>query len=161
MKYRIDLNNYLLFFLPIHKRKPRIIAFCKCIIKQITYSQNQFQDYKDSISEKLSYNFQVIYLERILNIKFNNGRSGIYITQGNEFDELFLFNNSEVAADENYFFNQNENAQSIYLFNKAEYASQVDFQVHIPSSLNGIIDQVKAWINFYKMAGTRYEIIQF
>jgi hypothetical protein len=157
MKYRIDIYGYLIQYLPIRKRLLKIIALCKIIIKPIVMLRDDFLIYKQTIDEKLSHNFQVIYLERILNLKFNGGKPGIYITSGNELDEFYLYNNDD-NADDVYLFNASEYSIPAYLYNNSEYEALVNFIINVPSTITNKDDQIKAWVRFYNMAGITFVI---
>ena len=163
--FNVDFNNIVQFFLPPHKRKLKRIEWLKALVKPIIELYNIFMIYRTNTIYSLSFTGQVIYLKKLLNDTYNNGSTGIYITDGTFMLKTYLFHKSEGGA-KTYFFNKSENAAKTYLFHKSEYAVTYDFVVMVPSAIYSILQQdnnqglnnMTALINKYKIAAKRYTI---
>jgi hypothetical protein len=106
---------------------------------------------------ELSFNGQVIYLEKLLNQTFNNDGDEIYIEDG-PVTETYIYNENELN-EETYLTNEDEAGTEVYLYNEDESSgTEIGFIVNVPSSLPINEPQLIALINAYKLAGISYTI---
>lgn len=143
---------------PISKRKYIITAFLKMLATPMNRLFNQFEAYFLEKEYELAFNGQVIYLEHLLNDRFDDIQRGIYLTDAVGFDEeIHLFNQIEQNED-TILFNESENETLIHLFNQNEVDGWPDFIVNVPSSVTFDEIVMRALINKYKIAGKNYII---
>ena len=118
-----------------------------------------FVDWVKDSRVELSYNGQTIVLERMLNTKFPNPGSLIYIENVDEnFDLKFIFQNSEAEAPV-YTYLLVEGMPPSYIFKYSELSGFLyDFIVWVPASLVFNENLMKAWLNRFVIAGSRYII---
>ena len=158
------------------------------ITKPIRDLYNDFIAFKDETLYELNITGQVIYLEMLLNDKFN-GSTPAWIWNGTDFtytpntpNAIYILDNpnrinpfwlwtraegrppvslrtrAEVTADPSL---------SLFLYSRAEYNQQADFVVYVPSALANVttdtvfVTQMKGWLNKYKQAGARYKIVNY
>lgn len=154
--YNIIVERIVKLLLPPILRKERNIAFLSIpfnIIKSIITELKTFRDKNEYFSR---FNSQTIYLQHFLNDNFDSRWRRIYIKNvSNIFYNYFYYKAENIS--ENYFFRISENIP-YYLKKEEEYNSNVDFIVFIPASANININQLKSYIEYYKVAGKLYEI---
>lgn len=144
----------------------RTLAFIKCLLKPIYELSVIFSVYKTSTLDLISHNGQIIYMEHKLNQLYNAGQPGIVIVDTANISYIYVANKSEGAPI--YVDNKDlqETSDIIYIGNKAEYAAAYDFIVKVPAALyltlqanNSLgLNNMKSVINYYKIAGKRYNI---
>jgi len=159
--YSINWINLVKMLLPPFLRKSKQLAWLTCIISnQITYVYNQFNVYRQQKLYDLSITGQVIYLEKLLNDKYNNGFSGIWIASEN-ISTLFLANKAENFTPI-YLANKSE-ISPIYVGNKSEYLQQYNFIIWVPISIFNLIDiaEMRSLVDKYRIAGKNYNIQSF
>jgi len=153
--YNVNFDIIIRQVLPPNKRSNSIIALLTAILKPIKYIHQLFLDYREYTVEYVSYSAQIIYLEKLLNKKFNNSLTGIYIADAISFDYLYLYNTAE--QNPMYVYNTSEN-HPVFMRNNIEFATTIDYIVLVPSSVSYNQDEMRALINRYNNAGRRYII---
>ena len=143
--------------LPPKKRASRILNLMKSLFAPLNTVKTQFYDHYNEIKYNLQFNGQIIYLEHILNDKFDNTLRRIYIEDAENAPSTFLFNNSE-GNEETFLFNNFESEPPVYFYNLQELNLQVDFIVFVPIGFIYNADQLKNIVNKYKHSATRYKI---
>lgn len=170
----------------LHKdmRVPKSIAWVKALLKPLYFMKNDFTAYRAAVKKELSYNYQVIYLEKGLNDRFNAGLPayinptltsagtpvGIYIDHVNDIiAETYLYWQSE-NAPETYLYWEIENEAETHLYWQSEIDAQIDFIVYFPWALGDVTDvvtnavlisQIKAFIVKYKLPGYKYKLMNY
>ncbi len=166
--YNLTLSTLIGQILPTFLRMPIVISWLSALLAPLQwFIDNTWTLAVSDFSDKVKYNGQIIYLERILNIRYNtNGTDLIYIEDVADIEYFYLYNKSE-GVTQKYLFNASEAETPVYLFNKTEVDNQVDFIVMVPDALyadlvaNSQLDNVTALVFYYKMAGTRFTIQQY
>lgn len=159
--YRYDLSKLVRRLTPPRWRNAFNLNWYETLLSQIDYSQDQFNDYKDQALIELSYNGQTIYLEKMLNDRFDpvlrriiirhEDEIGYYLyLEGEGQPEKYLYNESETGATPTYLYNEGENV--------ATFPEGIDFLVKAPSELAGLEAQMKSEIDKFKLAGKIYDI---
>jgi len=165
--FNSNFYNVFLKLLPLNLRKEKVIAWVKVFVSQIKEMKDSFALYRSEKLFFLAHNSQVIYLEHILNNRFNpNGNdqdpdyegNGIYISDGQEFDETYINNTSELA-DDTYIYNSSESGfDEVYIYNRSESLEFVGFVVNVPDTFNVNENELKALVARLKLAGKQFEI---
>ncbi len=105
---------------------------------------------------------QVIYLEHYLNDLFDPDLRRIFISNSVPATAPFVFN--KVENNPVYIYNKAEAEDPFYLRNIADYLSQYDFIINVPSDITlttAFTNQIRSAVNYYKQAGKKYTIINF
>jgi hypothetical protein len=127
-----------------------------------TLNSNLDIEYAVAINEAV-HTMQVISLEDFLNGVLNTVVP-IKITDGIFLNETFLYNRNESNRIKKHFFNRDEVARidkEIYIYNREEYDIQaVDYYVELDYADEGLEQQLKYYLDRFKPAGKKYEIIK-
>lgn len=154
MWYSVDFHKLALNFQLINLRKPKPMAWIYSFIKAISTTHYNWKLYRDSNIYKLNHNGQVCYLRKALNDKFDQSLRRIYIDgTGGEAMKTFIYTPAE---------NQTKYLGTIYLYQSLEFADTgADFLVYVPASIVASQSyELRALIDFYKLGGKRYLIIE-
>lgn len=153
----IDLYFLIEITLPPFLRGINLLSLLTAAIKPIVQTQQSFYQFYEDKKYELTFNGQVIYLEHLLNDQFDSVLRRIYIEDGDQTTNIYLFNNSENNEAE-YVFNKSENKEDLYLFNTSVTYTDLDFIVFIPIGLVYNENLMKFYINKYRLAGKRFQI---
>lgn len=159
--YNINFNKLVTLLLPTFKRKVKITKFLKSLIKplkelheNLNSGESFLELYKNALY-KINHNGQVVYLEKVLNDRFDKDLRRIYITDG-------LFNTPTYAYP--HIVEKDIYLNTQYIFSGKDLAfKDVDFVVVFPQNVvvsgeAGI--RIKSLINYYKLASKTYKITQ-
>jgi len=119
-----------------------------------------FKAFRDNINYGLQFNGQVIYLEHILNDRFDPVGRGIYIEDTSVQDLNYLFNTIELETDI-YVYNVIEAGPATYLLNQLELDQATFFIVWIPVAVFYREPDVRALVDTYRQAGKPYLVQTF
>lgn len=155
--FNITFKNIALLNTPISLRKEKNLVWLDVLVKLINDLKSVLLGFREDQLFFLAHNSQVIYLEHILNAKFNNGGSEIYIEDGNDKTKTYIFNKSEGAAI-TYYYNKSELKPQKYLYNRIEQTPLVAFIVKVPSILIFDEDEMSTLIKRLKLAGKEFTI---
>lgn len=159
---------------PPKKRKPRYLAYLKCLFAPLqTLVNDLFNTYRTDISGRIMYNSQTIVLEGVLNKVFgtvfrqpgnptksdiwidniNNNISGVFIYKDGEgYIDVFATKNPDIPAA----------GDPLYLFNEEDFVTDYSFIVYVPLALyNTSLIQIKAEIEKYIIAGVNYNVLPY
>ncbi|MFK5855368.1 MAG: hypothetical protein QM503_04490 [Bacteroidota bacterium] len=161
-------NFYSIFLklLPLNLRKENVIAWMKVFISLIKHMKDSFVSYRTEKLFFIAHNSQVIYLEHILNHRFNPDKNlndanyegnGIYISDGDDPPRVYLYNKAELKPKK-YWYNKAESKPKQYLYNKSEYSVWAGFVVHVPATFNADENEIKALVIRLKLAGKNFTI---
>lgn len=157
--FNIDFNKQAELNLPVEKRQPIMLSVVYWCMKGCKDIHAQLINLFNNTSYYLDFNGQTIYMEHVLNDKFDPGNRGIYIDNITDKTFQFLYNKSE-NKDIRYVYNKSEGKAPTYFKNKVENYSKFDFVVYVPLNAYSAVDekQIKALVNKYKYAGKNYKI---
>lgn len=181
--YNLDLKHIIQLLLPPFMRQTKITTWLNCLIAPLLDIYGWFLDFRTATLQKLSFTGQVIYLEKLLNDTYNGGQPGIYISDVEDLDQVYVGNRIEnapiyIGNIEEYVLQSDGSYQDIYDYsppiyigNETEFTSQYDFIIHVPSSANVLyakvlnttnanaLNEARALVDTYKLAGKNYTFI--
>ncbi len=106
-KYNIDYKRISENLMPFFLRKEKLKEFIYSAIKGLQDVNDLFHQYTIDTDYKLKFNAQVIYLEHVLNDKFDNTSRTIYIENiSNLYNNDYIFNQSEGEPVQRYAINR-------------------------------------------------------
>lgn len=152
--FEIDLKRIAIVLIPIMIRKPRLMALVLALTAPLRNLQASFNVRRIQNLYRLNHNGQVCYLEGALNDAFDPDQRRIYIAEGDSFSQQYIY--TEAEQNTRYL-------GTIYLRGDGDYeGGSRDFIVVVPDDFNESLYgfQIRAMINFYKLASKRYEIIK-
>lgn len=156
--YNINWRRLTIWFLPIALRQVKHIAWLQVVFQPIKQLWLDFTKFRKQATYKVIHTSQVCYLEAVLNDLFDNTLRRIYIENGLFIEPLYIYTVPEDKPryiDTQYIFSEND------LNN-----NDTDFIVIVPLDLkplnevaqNAYLSQMKALINYYKLASKTYTI---
>lgn len=168
----VNFQNLIFGLLPYFLRKVKTIAFVNALIKPLQQVNVRLVALRSDTIFLLSFNAQIIYLEKYLNLVYLNSNAypnNIHIVDTANVDFDYLYNKSEVQQPK-YFYNNADANVPIYLKNSIELTSTASYSVYVPSATTSQNDYLG--INFdetilinrikqYNNAGKTFEIIYF
>jgi len=165
--FNFKLSNISILNIPISLRQNKNIAWIKVWSSGFKRLEGIFINYRSKTLFYLAHNGQVIYLEHILNNRFNPDQNsadpdyegnGIYIEDGLSNSETYIFNTSENGA--NTFLHNSSEGQfdEVYLYNSIEMQPLVGFIIWVPDTFVIDENELKALVNGLKLAGKLYTI---
>ncbi len=166
--FRLDyqrLVNMLLPFslrkqdmhLPHLERKHRMIGWLHTLLAPVKRLYMEFLVYRHRINYQMEHTGQVVYLEKVLNDRFDGAAERIQIKDGPKLDWMYIFRTDEKKP---------KYLKKIHLHNRLSYGDQgVDFEVYIPADIpiwthSGLMAECHSLINYYKLAGKTYQLIK-
>ncbi len=158
--FDLDFNKVVVWLLPRMVRTVFNVAWLKALVQPVVLiytGLNGFLSYRNNIQYKLNHNGQVCYLEAALNDTFDTAERRIYLTDAGG-DVITLINRD---TDGNaLIINDDPNGGIIIHNDSAYFGGSYDFIVNIPYQFSEAdIYQLRALVNFYKLAGKRYDVI--
>jgi len=103
--YNINWEKQVKENVPMHLQKVRRLEWIHSLLKPLKAIHDELLLAREDSIYKVAYTSQVIYLEKILNDKFDNVNRGIYIA------DTTLFNS-------NYIYKKIESKPAVYLYRK-------------------------------------------
>ena len=150
MKYNVDYNKLVILLLPTFLRKPKLIAFLRALITPLSNLHYQFLQHQRDDHYKLDHNWQVCYLEAMLNDRFDIDNRRIKIIEGDRYERKYIYTNAE---------QKQKYLGSLFIRPSSDYSDGgFDFTVDMQGVSANIYD-VEAQVKFYKLEGTRFNII--
>lgn len=177
INYNTDYDSMPAAFTPQDDKTPEGLAFTKVMLKGTKTLHTRFMAYMTEVLFRLKFSGQVVYLEQVLNEKFNSGLpaytggtpTGIYISDGNFIITKYRWNKAENRLD-GYRWNKAEltavPSRRLFRHGNTDFNNSVDFIVHIPNACGSVGDpvfsaSVRAWVNYYRQAGKRFLIVNY
>jgi len=142
---------------PPEQRVDWFMDYVKAACKPLETLFTDFYAFFDKTKYELTFSGQVIYLEHVLNDQFDPDDRGIYITDSDLVESVFIFRQEENNEPTNIFIDS-EGEPPVYLYMNQEYDDDVDFVVNVPASVTFNENELKYWVNKYRIAPMRWKI---
>ncbi len=155
--FDIDFNNVVVWL--THRRVLTVfnVAWLKALVSPIVDLYNEFKSYREDILYKLSHNSQVCYIEAVLNDAFDVVERRIYISDAG--GEVVTLINRDTDGN-SLIINDDANGGIIIHNDSAYFGGSYDFIVNIPYQFTDAeIYRLKALVDYYKLAGKRYDVV--
>ena len=151
MWYNVNWGLLAIQLLPTFLRKATISAFAEALTAPIGTVHSDWKLKRERDFYKLEHTGQVCRLRKVLNDALDVDLRRIYIGDGNSFSRKYIYTRAEQRPT---FIGK------IFIYQNDEYAGTgADFIVYVPTSIiNTKIYELKALIEFYKLASKRYKI---
>lgn len=154
--FEIDYPKLTRLLLPPRLRKLRHVAWLQALVSPVNYLYQQFRRNRDANRYRLRITPQVVYMQRLLNDRYDIDKRGIRIADTISFDPADLY--QEAESKPVFIYNEEEH-HPISLFTEQEVGREsVDFFVHVPAYLSFNENEMRALIDNYKLAGKTYKI---
>ncbi|SFO33300.1 hypothetical protein SAMN05428949_4983 [Chitinophaga sp. YR627] len=154
--FEVDLPKLVRLLVPPRMRKMKHVAWLQALTNPVNYLYQQFRRNRDANLYRLYITPQVVYMEKLLNDRYDISGRRIRIKDALVYDAEYLYQEQELKPV--YIYREEEN-KPVYLFTDDEIGSDsVDFFVLVPSDLTFNDNEMAALIDNYKLAGKRYKI---
>ncbi|GAA4156564.1 hypothetical protein GCM10022217_15690 [Chryseobacterium ginsenosidimutans] len=150
MWYNLNAQNLVLKLLPTFLRKSRLSSFLALAASEIVDINNLLITNRNVSLTKVKHNSQVCKLRKILNDTFDYQRR-IQIVEGVLKKPKYIYTDAEQKPE--------WLGEMIIYTNSETEGNGIDFTVIIPGELQNYQIEIKAMVNFYKLAGKRYKIL--
>lgn len=153
MWYNLNINKLTELLTPTFLRKEKFLAWLRALHFPLIKVLDDFNFSRNDNLYNLAHNGQVAYLRGALNDRFDKSQRRIKIADGNRYQRQYIYTRGE----------QNPKyLGKIYLYDRADYGDTgVDFIVLIPRGLIYNEYEMKALVDFYKLASKRYKIQEY
>lgn len=161
--FKLNIDKLNLLSLPSFMRKPVMYAFCKVFSKPLKEVYDRFLTRRAEVLFLLKYDSGKYNIERYLNKLFGDGGTDIYITNNNgpsrsylpQFLPFYLVSEDYYGVADRVYLNQ-------YLpFYIAGLTRTAEFTVHIPESLHGQSDDIRAAVRRLALPSYTFEIVEY
>lgn len=157
-RYVIDYTNYVTSRIPEELQLPIVIAFVLVLAAPVILVYNLLISFRNLMLYKLAITPQVVYLEKMLNDRYDTEERRITITDGKEYlptflfkkielKPVFLFLKSEEGFLQRFFYTKNETGQFTW-----------DFIVNVPVLVDFNMNELIALVNTYKLPAKTFKI---
>lgn len=156
----INFQQYLTRTLPYHKRQPNRLKLFYWPFIALHELFNAFVEWRADVYYRLNITGQIISLQSLLNKKVAGANNSILVTSYNDagiWAQLVGEEGESYRVDASLLAEASHSAGTA-LEGEIVQAADIDFYVYIPATVNSY--EVEKWVNNYKIAGKRYEIIQ-
>jgi hypothetical protein len=148
--YNFNIDKLLVLLTPTFLRKPKMVAWLRALAIPLNKLLYDFQQARESDLYNLAHNSQVCYLRKALNDEFDSLLRRIHIEDGKQNARLYIYPRSS---------NKPLYLGKVYLYQRGSYIDGgVDFVVVLPQDLEYDRYKLEALVNFYKLAGKRWNV---
>lgn len=154
MWYSIDFDKLGKLLLPTTLRKPRLMAYISALLSPLATLHYSWSQFRTANLYKIEHTGQVCYMRKALNDAFDVDARRIYIDgTGGDAMKTFIYTPGEA---------QTKYLGKLWLRNSLEFADTgADFLVYVPATIAQSLNfELRAIIDFYKVASKRYLIIE-
>jgi hypothetical protein len=150
--YNLNIDKLLILLTPTFLRKPKLVAWLRMLATPLLKVLYEFQRARQADLYNLAHNSQVCYLRKALNDEFDDEQRRIRIEDGKQKQRLYIYPRSA---------NKPLYLGKLFLYQRGDYIDGgVDFIVVLPKDLTYDKYKLEALVNFYKLAGKRWQISQ-
>lgn len=148
--FNLDLDKLVILLLPIAWRRPRTVAFLQALVAPLKSLHYNFRINRVKNLYRIRHNWMKCYMEAALNDEFDPQERRITIDEPDVHLNKYIYTEAE---------NKPKYLGTMYLRTLAELdGSGMDFTVNFNGASGNIYD-IRALVDFYKLAGPRYNII--
>ena len=152
MWYKIDFDKLVLLLLPTFLRKPKLFGYLKALVSPVASLHYSWSRMREDNLKKLSYNGQRCYLRGVLNDRYDNDERRISIENTGNKTQDYIYTEAE---------NLPVYLGTMFIEPEFNYAgTTVDFLVNVPAEImNAKLNEIVSTLEFYVLAGKKYQII--
>lgn len=148
--FNLDLDKLVILLLLMEWRRVKTVNFIQSLIAPLKTTHYNFRINRIKNLYKIRHNWMKCYMESALNDEFDPQERRITIDEPDVHLNKYIYTEAE---------NKPKYLGTMYLRTSAELdGSGVDFTVNMNGAPGNIYD-IRALIDFYKLAGPRYNVI--
>lgn len=154
--FDIDYHKLIRLLMPPRLRKVVHVAWLQAITYPVNVLYQQFRRNRDANLYRLSITPQVVYMEKLLNNRYDLADRRISIVDAVSNEVTWIY--QEAESKPKFLYTEAE-VQPIHLFTESEIGNEpVDFYVMVPAAISFNENEMSALIDTYKLAGMAYKI---
>jgi len=143
--------------MPHFLRKPIVLDFLYSIVKPIQDKNDDLVALDDQVRGILRINSQMAAFQKTLNDRYDPSMQGIVILDSTKIDPKYLRQIIELRTPV-FKFQKSEGEPDYFLNQRAEIDSGLDFIVQVPGTVTFDENEMRSFIDKYRVAGKVYEI---
>lgn len=148
--WNLDVSKWVILLLPIEWRQPKNIAFLQSLAEPIKRIHYDFRINRIRNIYMVRHNWMKCYMQEALNDEFDPQERRITIDEPDIFLNKYIYTNAE---------DKPKYLGTMYLRTSAELNNDgFDFTVNMNGATGNIYD-IRALVDFYRIAGPRYNVI--
>ncbi|WEK18166.1 MAG: hypothetical protein P0Y49_15350 [Candidatus Pedobacter colombiensis] len=157
MRYSFNINRLTDLLLAKMFHKPLHLIWLKTALSPLSTTYAAFMSYRSNKLAVATINSSVNRLTKALNDRFEV--TDIYLVHQLDYvDGAYEYLSTDTHYEEFDYLSGEFNNQQDYDFFSNEYVPDVDFVVRVPVALSLKVNEIKAFILKYTMAGRRFTI---
>lgn len=161
----INIINYIKQLVPSSLVATNSTSYLRVILSPVDYVCSLFQQFKNQVVYKLSKNSQICYFESLLNNQFDNTERRIFITDAESIDMLIAYEYLDIPKH----IIVCENIVDFADYQVIAYKNEIigdnlhKFIINVPNETPVVLreDELRAFVNRYRLAGKLFYIIYF
>ncbi|WP_160711302.1 hypothetical protein [Chitinophaga solisilvae] len=154
--FDVDYRRLVALMLPPVLRKPVLQAWLNSIVYAVQLLYNDFRANRKNNLYRLSITPQVCYLQKALNDRYDYVSRRIRIGENILHDPKYIFRREALKP---LYVAGRAAGQPPFIYTRKETTDiSVDFLVMLPAGLRYTEDEMRAFINSYKLASKDYKI---
>ena len=162
--YNIDWNRFIAWNLPGFLRTTVRLKWFGVLLHPFETIRTAFMEFRAKELYKLNHSGQVVYLQAVLNDKYDSGSRRIYIENQRLYEPVWFFD--KVQGKPVYHYDKADNRPVRY-YNRTDYEQLYpDFIVFVPEDLRpgtpddeaAMLAEMRALIDYYKIYSKNYDI---
>lgn len=158
-RYDINYTKLAAQRTPEEIRLPFLLALFNVLVRPLVTTYNSLKTFRDQMLYRLTITPQVVYLEKMLNDRFDTSLRRIYILDGKQYDPLYVFLPAELKWVWLYKKSETPPKPARFLYTKGETGlTTFDFVVYVQVSIPFDINEMTSLINDYKLASKDFKI---
>lgn len=158
--FDVDFRKIFYNLIPHFLRADNLLAWLYSLQAPLDSLNFRFNALRKRTKYRLQFTAQIIYLEHYLNDQFDPVGRGIFITNIEENDFTWLYNNIALKSP-TYYYNNSEAQPPKYLYQYSELLAGDNYVVNVPTSVSFNELNMRSKIDFYNNAGKNYSIITY
>ena len=156
----INFQQYLNRMLPAHKRQANRLKLFYWPFITLQELFESFKEWRADVYYRINITGQVLSMQSLLNRKVTGANENVLVKS---YNDAGVWVQLMTEVGESYRVDASLASEALNTVNSALEgevieSSEIDFYVYIPQNVNRY--EVEKWVNNYKIAGKRYQIIQ-
>lgn len=157
--YIVNFKKLVTQRLPVDLRQQKVMAFFLAFVSPIVTIYNALILFRTNMLYKLLINSQVVYLEKLLNDRYDTTLRRIHILDGKEYAASFLFTKAESKPMVIY---RKSEDRPKFLYTRGEAGQYTfDFVVFVPVSVTYDTNEMTSLVASNKLASKLFTIQTF
>lgn len=145
---------------PLHSAT-KLLAFIEAAAAPLKPTIDGFQNYAETMVRQARWNSQRAIIESALNEAFPNGGGGIQVETVNQAIQRNRIWFLTEGQQPRFIYFLAAGQPPIYAYSVAELLSFVDFHVKVPTGSLTDFDALRRFVNRFRIAGKRFDIIYY